>query len=226
MDSLYYIHIDPPRSFNPAWARSSWSSERAWSYIYLSICIMDRYFTYVLTRPDSLDLAGWRAAGDAACGLDYLSVCIHTYIYIWWIETPYTYLPGLTLEPCRWARCWWFSPLARLLWSCWASRATARSYSFRWGPGLYKTFFYFEASEHESIILLCPPHLHCSYYCNTIARLLWNMRPPIRPPFCVLYTIQYWGWQCRIQSSVRLQPQIESNRIAGRVCIEHIRLPA
>jgi len=30
--------------------------------------------------------------------------------------------------------------------------------------------------------LYCPLYLHCSHYCHTIARLMRNKRPPIRPP--------------------------------------------
>jgi len=42
--------------------------------------------------------------------------------------------------------------------------------------GLYKTFFHLQAFVHESIIVLA--HLHCPRHCNTIARLLRNIRPP------------------------------------------------
>jgi len=52
------------------------------------------------------------------------------------------------------------------------------------GFGLYKILFHFEAFVHKSIILLCPPpsHLHSPYYCNTIARLLRNIRRLFDPP--------------------------------------------
>jgi len=33
----------------------------------------------------------------------------------------------------------------------------------------------------------CPLHLHCSHYCNTIARLMRKIRPPPDPP-CVCHT--------------------------------------
>ena len=43
----------------------------------------------------------------------------------------------------------------------------------------YKTLFHFKALLWESIILLLPPHhLQSLPYCNTIARLLRNIRPP------------------------------------------------
>jgi len=32
-------------------------------------------------------------------------------------------------------------------------------------------------------------HLHCPPWCNTIARLLGSIRSPLRPPVCMLYTI-------------------------------------
>jgi len=35
--------------------------------------------------------------------------------------------------------------------------------------------------------LHCPLHLHCSHYCNTIARRMRNIRPPPDPP-CVCNT--------------------------------------
>ena len=38
--------------------------------------------------------------------------------------------------------------------------------------------------------LYCPLHLHCSHYCNTVARLMRNIRPPPDPP-CVLAFTRY-----------------------------------
>jgi len=49
--------------------------------------------------------------------------------------------------------------------------------------GFHKIFVHFEAFVYGSIILYCPPHLHCPYACNTIARLLRNIRPPLDYPF-------------------------------------------
>jgi len=37
-----------------------------------------------------------------------------------------------------------------------------------------------------------PSHLHRPHYCNTTARLLRNIRPPLRTLLCMPYTIQYW----------------------------------
>ena len=57
---------------------------------------------------------------------------------------------------------------------------------------LRKIFFYLEA-----FVLLNQPschsraHLHCPPRCNTIARLLSSIRPPLLPPVCMPYTIQY-----------------------------------
>jgi len=48
-------------------------------------------------------------------------------------------------------------------------------------------------------LLLPPPHLQSLPYCNTIARLLHNIRPPIWPSLCMPYTIQYWRWQYRVK---------------------------
>ena len=44
--------------------------------------------------------------------------------------------------------------------------------------------FYFKASLWGPIILfLPPPHLQSLHYCNTIARLMRNIRPPPDPPY-------------------------------------------
>jgi len=59
-------------------------------------------------------------------------------------------------------------------------------FSFRLGLSLYKILFHIRALVWESIILvfvLPPPHLQSLPYCNTIARLLRNIRPPTDPPF-------------------------------------------
>ena len=49
---------------------------------------------------------------------------------------------------------------------------------------LYKILFHFKALLWESIILLLPsPLLQSLPYCNTIARLSRNIRPPTDPPF-------------------------------------------
>jgi len=43
--------------------------------------------------------------------------------------------------------------------------------------------------NHPSILRA---QLHCPPWCNTIARRLGSMGPPLRPPVCIPYTIQYW----------------------------------
>jgi len=55
--------------------------------------------------------------------------------------------------------------------------------------GFYKLMFYVEAFVHESIVLCQPPppYLHCPHYCNTITRLLRNIRRPPDLP-CVCHT--------------------------------------
>jgi len=55
--------------------------------------------------------------------------------------------------------------------------------------GLYTILFHFKALLWEPIILACPPHLQSLPYCNTIARLLRNIRPPPPPPMPLLYVI-------------------------------------
>jgi len=56
--------------------------------------------------------------------------------------------------------------------------------------GLYKILFPFNFFFGESIILLSPsPHLQSLHYCNTIALLMCNIRPPPRTPICIPYTI-------------------------------------
>jgi len=67
--------------------------------------------------------------------------------------------------------------------------------------GLYKILFYFEAFVQESIIMLCPPHLHCPHFCNTVARLLPKIRRPPQPPFCLSYTVRYWLWQYLVKAN-------------------------
>jgi len=58
--------------------------------------------------------------------------------------------------------------------------------------GLNKIFVYFEAVVHESTILSPPRPLHCPRWYNTIARLVDRIQLPLRPPACILYTIQDW----------------------------------
>jgi len=48
--------------------------------------------------------------------------------------------------------------------------------------------------------VIAPLHLHCSHDCNTIARLMRNIRPPTRPFLCMPYNIQYWRWQYRVKA--------------------------
>ena len=49
--------------------------------------------------------------------------------------------------------------------------------------GLYKIFFYLESFVHESIVLSFFPPTCIGHCCNTIARLLGNIRPPLDLPF-------------------------------------------
>ena len=69
------------------------------------------------------------------------------------------------------------------------ARATKRKVSH---VSLFKILFHFKALLWESIILLVAPlFLQRLPYCNTIARLLRNIRPPTDPPFVchTLYSI-------------------------------------
>ena len=50
---------------------------------------------------------------------------------------------------------------------------------------------------------ILPARLHCPHCCNTIARLLGNIRPPPRPPLCMSYTIQNWQLQYRVKAKSR-----------------------
>jgi len=49
--------------------------------------------------------------------------------------------------------------------------------------------------------LYYPLHLHCSHYCNTIVRLIRNIRPPSAPPlvFAIYHTILA-VWQYRVKA--------------------------
>jgi len=58
------------------------------------------------------------------------------------------------------------------------------------------------ARIHLPFIL--PARLHCPHCCNSIARLLGNIRPPHRPPFCMAYTIQSWQWRYRVRAKLQL----------------------
>ena len=51
-------------------------------------------------------------------------------------------------------------------------------------------------------IFILTARLHCPHCCNTIARLLGNMRPRTWPPLCMPYTIQYWQWQYRVKAKM------------------------
>ena len=51
----------------------------------------------------------------------------------------------------------------------------------------------------------CPLHLHCSHYCNTIARLRRNIQPPTRLPQSMPYTIQYWQGQYRVKANITVR---------------------
>jgi len=56
------------------------------------------------------------------------------------------------------------------------------------GLGLYKIFFYFSSRLYKTYRPVIPPaYLHCPHCCNTIARLLGNLRPPLDLP-CVCCT--------------------------------------
>ena len=67
---------------------------------------------------------------------------------------------------------------------------------------LYKILFHFKASVWESIILVLPPrHLQSLPYCNTIVRLLRNIRHPPTPPFYVIrHTILVMAISCKGQT--------------------------
>jgi len=89
---------------------------------------------------------------------------------------------------CRWegARKGWFARAQKL----WSKQISCTKVS------LYKIFVYFEAFEHEPIILLLPP---ATCNAHTIAVLLHDccaIRDPLPDPSCVVpYTIQYWQWK-------------------------------
>ena len=54
--------------------------------------------------------------------------------------------------------------------------------------GIYKIFVHSKASLHYSQSpLYCLLHLLCSHYCNTVVRLMRNIRPPPDPP-CICHT--------------------------------------
>jgi len=85
---------------------------------------------------------------------------------------------------------------------------------------LYKLLFHFKVFLWESIILLLPSHPQSLHYCNTIARLLSNIRPP--PPTYRVYAIHHTilamtisckgqvvcmcGTCCRVRVRVRVNP--------------------
>jgi len=49
----------------------------------------------------------------------------------------------------------------------------------------------------------CPVYLHCSHYCNTLARRMRNIRfPTPHPPLCKPYTIQYWQWKSHVKANL------------------------
>jgi len=51
------------------------------------------------------------------------------------------------------------------------------------GGGLsHCNIFHFKSFVHESIVLSLPARLHCPHCCNTVARLLGNIRPPLDLP--------------------------------------------
>jgi len=65
--------------------------------------------------------------------------------------------------------------IANLVW--------CKAYERGFGVGLYKILFYFETNVRINHPFIAPSHLYCSHYCNTIARLLRNIRCPPDPPF-------------------------------------------
>jgi len=70
-----------------------------------------------------------------------------------------------------------------------------------------------------NLSLYFPLDLHCSHDCNTIARLMPNMRPPTLPPLCFPYTIQYWQWQYRVKVKLSWPLQDILSRIGCRARI-------
>ena len=69
---------------------------------------------------------------------------------------------------------------------------------------IYLSIYNIGACPLQDVILVrgcCAPinhpfllraHLHCPPWCNTIARLLGSIRPRLRRPVCMPYTIPYW----------------------------------
>jgi len=73
-------------------------------------------------------------------------------------------------------------------------------------------------NPHEPIVFYCLPlHEHVTLlhsYCVTIAQYTTSLRPPL----CVLYTIQYWSWQYCVKANLR-QGRYGPNMKPGTVCV-------
>jgi len=50
---------------------------------------------------------------------------------------------------------------------------------------------------------ITPPICNAYPACNTIARLLRNIRPPHRSPLCIPYTIHNWWWQYCVKANLQ-----------------------
>jgi len=98
-----------------------------------------------------------------------------------------------------------------------AKRARGLCSSASLGFGLYKILFYFEAFVHESIIMVCPTHLHSPHYCNTIARLLPNIRrpPPTALGYAIYHAILVMAIACKGQFGCRFGSTRSSARVVG-----------
>jgi len=144
--------------------------------------------------------------------------CYICFLFLSKFLIAYTSKRRRVCRPCGGARMW------LLLCSCvalWGFRlidwyATCTAQAERWAERGLLAFTRYSFTSGlfwtNQSSFYCPRHLHCPHGCNTIARLLSNLRPPSDPP-CVCHTHTILVWKYRVKATTGPAPK---RRVARR----------